>query len=492
MPLRAPMPKQLKAQPAERVENRALARIVPYPQNPRTHSEAQIDLLANLMQRYGVDQPIVVDERGVILKGHGRRLAALQAGFASFPVVVQRGLSDDDKRALRIADNQVALLAGWDQELMRLEAGELRLHGYDMPLLGFDEAALAGFLDTNPGQVDPDEAPPVPAKPVTKSGDLWHLGRHRLLCGDCRDATAVARLANGVTINLAFTSPPYAEQRDYDETSGFKSIHPDGYVEWFAPVAANVARHLAVDGSWFINIKPSGDGLDTSLYVMDLVIAHVREWGWHFATEFCWERNGVPKGVTQRFKNQFEPIYQFTRGRWKMRPDAVRHESPNVPMAGGMGAKKRRHGTTEFMSDVQGRSAAPGEYIGAGLAYPGNRLPTFATSHSATGHAAAFPVGLPEFFCKAFTDTMDVVFDPFCGSGSTLIATEQTGRSGLGCEISPAYCDVAVERWQTFTGKQATMDGQSFEQLKRFRHGKAKRPNPAKRPKPRATMAAAE
>jgi ParB-like chromosome segregation protein Spo0J len=119
--------KQTKAQPADQVETRALAEITPYPQNARTHSDQQIDLLAQLMLRYGVDQPIVVDEAGVILKGHGRRLAAIKAGFETFPVVVQRGLSDDDKRALRIADNQVALLAGWDLELMQLELGELRL-----------------------------------------------------------------------------------------------------------------------------------------------------------------------------------------------------------------------------------------------------------------------------------------------------------------------------------------------------------------------------
>jgi DNA modification methylase len=344
---------------------------------------------------------------------------------------------------------------------------------FDLALIGFDDAQLAA-LTANPGLTDPDEVPEVPAVPIAQRGEVWQLGRHRLVCGDCRDPAIVARLVDGIKINLAFTSPPYAEQRDYDGTSGFQPIRPDAYVDWFAPVAANVAQHLVVDGSWFINIKPSSAGLDTDLYVMDLVLAHVREWGWHFATEFCWERGGVPKSVTQRFKNQFEPIYQFVLGRWKMRPDAVRHESENVPRPGGKGvgdtswannqggngeffgaAKKRRNGTSQLMSDVQGQNAAPGEYIGPGLAYPGNRLPTFTGSHDATGHTAAFPVGLPKFFCDAFTDADDVVFDPFLGSGSTIIAAEQTKRSGLGCEISPAYCDVTIERWQNFTGEKA-------------------------------------
>src|SRR6185369_2322618 len=110
------------------------------------------------------------------------------------------------------------------------------------------------------------------------------------------------------------------------------------FVDWFEAVQANVKSNLAPDGSWFVNIKPCAEGLDTSLYVFDLVIAHVRRWGWHFATEFCWERNGVPKGVTQRFKNQFEPVYQFALNRWKMRPEAVRHESDNVPVPFGKGA----------------------------------------------------------------------------------------------------------------------------------------------------------
>ena len=327
---------------------------------------------------------------------------------------------------------------------------------------------------------------------MTRPGDLWQIGPHRLICGDCREADVVKRLADGRRINLAFTSPPYAVQRTYDKGSGFKPIPPDAYVAWFAPVAANVAAHLADDGSWFVNIKPSAAGLDTELYVFDLVLAHAREWGWHFATEFCWERVGVPKGVTQRFKNQFEPIYQFVRNRWKMRPEAVRHESDSVPVAGGPGsgntswgemqggkgpggingsfgaAKKRRHGTGAKMSVMQGAANyGPGDFIVEGLAYPGNRLPTFTESHTATGHAAAFPVGLPLFFCKAYTDPGDVVFDPFCGSGSSLIAAAQSRRDGLGCELSPGYCDIIITRYRNLFGKDHAVtlidDGRSFE-----------------------------
>jgi site-specific DNA-methyltransferase (adenine-specific)/site-specific DNA-methyltransferase (cytosine-N4-specific) len=328
----------------------------------------------------------------------------------------------------------------------------------------------------------------VPKNPVTVPGDLWVMGRHRLLCGDCRNYSSIERLIGGGKVNLVFTSPPYAEQRNYDESSGFKPIPPDDYVGWFRDIAINIRTILETDGSYFLNIKPSCDGLDTYLYVFDLVIAHVRDWQFHFATEFCWERPGVPKSVTQRFKNQFEPIYQFSIDRWKMRPESVRHESDNVPMAGGPGvgntgwadkqggngpifgaAKKRKHGVRgKVGEEIQGTK---GEYIGAGMAYPGNRLPTFSSTHQATGHTAAFPVGLPNFFIKAFTDPGDAVFDPFMGSGSTLIAADQNGRAGLGTEISPAYCDVIISRWQNFTGKQATLDGdgRTFDEVKAAR-----------------------
>jgi DNA modification methylase len=357
--------------------------------------------------------------------------------------------------------------------------------------MGFDEHELARLTQSNDGLTDPDAVPELPADPVAQAGDIWRLGRHRVICGDARSPDDVASVLDGRLINVAFTSPPYAQQRDYDADSGFRPIPPDRYVEWFAPAAANVARHLADDGSWFVNIKPNAEGLDTLLYVLDLVIAHVRSWGWHFATEFCWERNGVPKSVTQRFKNQFEPIYQFARGRWKMRPDNVRHESDNIPRTGGPGSgqtswrnaqgkpggvvnntfgavKKRRNGTSRFMSDVQGENHDFGEYIGPGMAYPGNRLPIFSSTMEALGHAAAFPVGLPEFFSKAYADPGDVIYDPFAGTGSTLMAAERTGCIGIAVEISPAYVDVTIQRWQDFTGEIATRerDGIPFNELK--------------------------
>jgi DNA modification methylase len=463
-------------------------RPIPYARNARKIPASAVDKVAASVKEFGWRQPIVVDDDGVIIAGHTRLLAAQKLELGEVPVHVAAGLSVAQVKALRIMDNRSHQEATWDMELLVPEFAELEAMSVDLLVTGFDAAEIdriLGVPDVIPSVgTDADAVPDVPIDPTTRTGDVWALGDHRVMCGDCRDYGDISRLFGNVKANLVFTSPPYASQREYDQSSGFKPIQPDEYVEWYRDVAGNVQTVIADDGSYFLNIKPSADGLDTYLYVFDLIIAHVREWRWHFATEFCWERNGVPKSVTQRFKNQFEPVYQFAMNRWKMRPDDVRHASDNVPVAGGLGsgdtgwgakqggtgsssvsgsfgaAKKRKNGVNGCsMDEVQGTNWQPGEYIGPGMAYPGNRLPTFVNSHTATGHTAAFPVGLPDFFIRAYTDAGDVVFDPFMGSGSTLIAAEQTGRKGMGTEISPKYIDVIVKRWQEFTGKAATLDG---------------------------------
>ena len=504
--------------PALHSEMRPIKDLIPYPNNTRTHPPEQIEMLAGMMQRYGVDQPIVVDEDNVILKGHGRRLAAIAAGFDVFPVATHHGLSDHEKRAMRIEDNKSALMAGWDQGLMKLEVGSLIMAGYDVSLLGFDSYELDAFMSPPLEGVSEPPQLPLPTEPRTKLGDIWQLGPHRIMCGDARDPASVAKLLDGAAINIGFTSPPYAEQREYDQTSGFKPIPPDEYVGWFKAVADSVAAHLASDGSWFVNIKPNvtPDDMDTELYVFDLVIAHRRAWGWHYVTEFCWERVGMPRAVARRFKNQFEPIYQFARGVWKMRPEGVQHASDNVPIPAGPGVgattwskfqgqgakepffgsgrkKKQQTLVKGPLADVQGDDdkrkpvtlgkgqAYPGnrislrginwkgvhgtnwqsetgpigiprEEIGPGMAYPGNRLPTFTASHDAVGHAAAFPVGLPAFFIRAYSDVGDAIYDPFLGSGSTLLAAHQLERIGYGMELSPAYVDLAIQRWENLAG----------------------------------------
>lgn len=470
--------------------------------NARLHSDRNISVIAASLKRYGQRTPVVLNvSNGEIEKGNGTLAAARSLGWKMIAVVK---VEDDPAthRGYSIADNRAGELAGWSLDRLDEQLAELgELDDVDLGELGFGDDDLAALQEAqtppakNPPQpITQDDPPPPPAKKnaITKPGDLWLLGDHRLLCGDSTQADDVARLMDGAKINVAFTSPPYASQRKYDESSGFKPIPPDDYVDWWEPIQAAVAEHLAADGSFFVNIKPHADGLDTHLYVFDLVLAHVRRWGWHFATEYCWERNGVPKSVTRRFKNQFEPVYQFTRGQWKMRPDAVRHASADVPMSLGPGSGntgwKDNQGTggvipsnrrprgagktsTKSLDQMQRTGCDVGDVVVSGLAYPGNRLPTFVSTHEALGHTAAFPVGLPAFFLQAYSDNGDTAYEPFSGSGSTLIAAEQLHRRCYAMEISPAYCDVAVTRWEKLTGR------------------KAKRQAAAKPRKPRATAA---
>jgi site-specific DNA-methyltransferase (adenine-specific)/site-specific DNA-methyltransferase (cytosine-N4-specific) len=192
---------------------------------------------------------------------------------------------------------------------------------------------------------------------------------------------------------------------------------------------------------------------------MELVLAHAKQWAWHFATEFCWERTGLPGLPARRFKNQFEPIYQFALNDWKFNPDAVRHDSSSVPTYSSDSIRARG------LKDSQGLTGKiwanePEE----GLAYPGNRLQKYKSE--ALGHAAAFPIGLPEFFIKAYSDEGDAIYDPFMGSGSTIIAAHNNNRVGYGVELSPAYCDVICRRFQDATAitpiLEATGESVSF------------------------------
>lgn len=466
------------------------------PTNPKGHADAEIKAS---IERFGFAGSPVVDERtGKLVGGHGRRdaLQRLRDAGAAPPdgVVVRDGVwyspvergwaskNDAEAEAFGLALNRTTEIGGWQNDELRESLERLAAIPDGLLGVGFTQAdldelvALATQIPEPENDKDADAVPDITEGPaVTKPGDVWHLGPHRVICGDAREPDTWVRLLGDEKINVAFTSPPYADRRKYDASTTFRPIPPDEYVEWFKPIAEGVAAHLAGDGSWFVNIKPGADGLDTELYVMDLVIAHAREWGWHFATEFCWERTGVPKSVVRRFKNGFEPVYQFARGEWKMRPRAVSHRSDNVPMSLGAGSgntswhdkqgtrgvinparRPRKNGTKKVMSDVQALNVAPNDGVGSGWAYPNNRLPTFTGSHNATGHTAAFPVGLPQWFIRAFSDEGDVICDPFTGSGSTIIAAHNEKRVGRGIEISPAYVDVICKRWFDYTGQPAT------------------------------------
>jgi DNA modification methylase len=435
------------------------ADLVANPLNWRQHPENQQNAMRGILEEVGIVDALLVRDRSDgtydIIDGHLRASLMPEDEVPCLVLDVDEG----EARKILLTFDPLGAMAEANaanlNELLRdAEFGAEALQELVAGLA--DDAGLYqtadGFSLGEP-ELQEDEIPEPPVDPITKPGDLWILGEHRLLCGDSTKAEDVERLMAGAPINVAFTSPPYASQREYDESSGFKPIPEDEFVDWWEPIQAAIRDHMSDDGSFFVNIKPACDGLERSLYVFDLVLAMKRKWGWLFAEEFCWERTGIPQKVVRRFKNQFEPVYQFAVGDWKFRPREVMHQSEAVPQPLGKGA-----GDTNAAKRQGKLGAVDPNEIKAGMAYPGNRLPTFVSTHTALGHSAAFPVGLPSFFIKAYSDSGDCIYEPFCGSGSTLIAAEQLVRKCYGMEISPQYCDIIVKRWELLTGKTATRE----------------------------------
>ena len=397
--------------PTEMVAPTALT---PHPRNYRSHPEAQLDHIKASLNEHGFYRNVVTAADGTVLAGHGVVEACLSLGVDEIPII-RLDIEADSPQALKVmaGDNAISELAIDDGAQLAELLGEIAAAD-DLLGTGYDDKKLVQFLasvtDDEPAEPEAPLDPDPEREPRAAAGDIWQLGDHRLIVGSCTIDDMVEDLLEGVLVNLAVTSPPYAEQRVYDESSGFKPIPPDEYVEWWRDVAENVDRHLVDDGSFFVNIKPHSDGLKTDLYVFDLVLAMVRDYGWNFAAEFCHEKNGMPGRVSRRFKNQFEPVYQFTRAgeEWKFRPDAVMIES-NHKIGGGP------KGFNVVAAQGEGKPGIGADCYETGLVHPGNRIPRLNETHDALGHPAAFPVGLPEFFIKAYSDEGDVIFDPFLG-----------------------------------------------------------------------------
>jgi len=455
---------------ANRIELWPVETLVPYARNPRTHSEEQVAQIAASIVEFGFNNPVLVDSKAGVIAGHGRLLAARKLGLAQVPVIVLDHLDENQRRAYLLADNRLSELAGWDSELLAGELKDLADAGFDATLAGFDSKEIDDFLASIEKTVtaadEPiDAIPAAPIEAVTKPGDLWLIGPHRLICGDCRDRAVVDRLFEGRKANVVVTSPPYATQRQYDPSSGFEPVPPEKYTAWFRDVAAVIESVLAGNGSYFLNIKAHAEDGERSLYVMDLVLAHKRQWGWRFVDEFCWRKtdDGVPGGWNNRFKNAFEPIYHFSRERKiKFRPREVGHwsddcfdyspENPKSTSGSGLLGTGPRgaaadQGKNHASWQTTRRNANDLEGRHGGLARPSNVIEA-KTESSQGSHSAPFPRAIPEFFIKAFSDPGDVVFDPFTGSGTTLVAAGLLDRAGYGVEMSPAYCDVILRRLQ--------------------------------------------
>jgi len=431
-----------------RVEYRKIETLIPFARNPRTHSEAQIAKLASSIVEFGWTQPILVDGTNGIIAGHGRLAAARKLDLLEVPVIELGHLTPAQKRAYVIADNRLALDAGWDEELLSLELAELSEAGYDLTMTGFSNeeieellvGAEQGLQDEAPSDAEDDaadEVPEAPANPVSRLGDVWQIGAHRLICGDAADATVVSALMAGEQAALCFTSPPYGNQRDYTNT----------IIDWDA-LMRSVFNQLpmAANGQVLVNLGLIHRDNEVIPY-WDGWLDWMRTQGWRRFAWYVWDQGpGLPGDWNGRLAPSFEFVFHFNR--------QARHANKIIPCKfAGQETHLRKDGSSTAMRKADGTI---GGWTAAGTPTQETKIPDSVIRimrHKGKigqdiDHPAVFPVALPQFILESYSDAGDIVFEPFCGSGTTMLAGERTGRKVRATEIAPEYVDVAVKRFQ--------------------------------------------
>ena len=407
--------------------------LVPWKQNPRTHSATQIEQIRRSIQEFGFTNPLLVDENGQLVAGHGRLEAAKAEGMTELPVIELQGLSEAQKRALVIADNQITVNAGWDMDMLKDEIEDLKLGDFELELLGFDEKFLDGLLEPEPvaGLTDEDAVPEVPETPKTVLGDIWLLGNHRLMCGDSTSIDSVDKLMDGKKANICFTSPPYnagsLNVKGQSVTGKKYNSFDDNQTEteFFDFLTANMNCLMAVSDEVFYNIGLVQDNKRT-------IFKLVNEFGDTFKDVIYWKKKTVAphiqKGV---INNLVEFILCFGDGKRKF--------------------INPQFGQGTYWNVIEGANAS------------GNKFSNI--------HKATFPIYLPENIITNFTGRNAIVIDCFGGTGTTLIACEKHNRECRMMELDPKYCDVIIKRWQDFTGKTAVLegDGKTFVEIKEDR-----------------------
>lgn len=424
-----------------------MASLVPYARNARTHSEAQVAQIAASIREWGWTTPVLIDEEGVLIAGHGRVLAAQSLGLSHVPAATARDWTDAQKRAYRLADNKLALNAGWDNELLGAELADLHEIDFDFGLMGFSEGEAqwaTSKADRLPEDVD--QIPEPPLQVTSRPGDLWLLGRNRVLCGDSTNREHVERLLDGAEPSLVFTSPPYAQQREYEGAM---------FHDWRGLMRAVLADiPLADDGQMLVNLGLVHHEQEVDPYWMPW-IGDMREAGWRLFGWYVWDQGApVPCVNHGRAGSAHEFIFHLNR---KTKRANLTHR--NLVME-----NVRSKVTSTFHRTADG-SKKPLTSL-KGFTAPARQLDSVFRIRRACGslgpgldHPAVFPVRLAVEVIEAYSQEAEVVFEPFCGAGSTIIAADQTGRMGCGMELVPRYADVAALRWEHITGGQAILEG---------------------------------
>jgi len=399
-----------------KITQKKVTELIPYVNNSRTHSDEQVAQIAASIKEFGWTNPILVDGENGIIAGHGRLLAARKLGFKEVPTIELTDLTDTQRKAYIIADNRLALNAGWDNEMLTIELNDLLADGFALEMLGFDPKELNALLEPEviEGLTDEDAVPDVPEEPKTKLGDIYQLGNHRLMCGDSTSIDAVETLMDKNQVDMVFTDPPYGMSYGGGRAAG--STKKGALVKAHGMI-------LGDDKTGDDLIALIRDALASAVVVSKSGCATYVCFPWRTYSEFesameecglkasaciVWDKKSIGLG-NANYRPQHEFIFYCKGGAW-------------------YGDKAQ--------SDVWSLSrGATGKYV----------------------HPTQKPVELIERALKNSSKGGDMVLDVFGGSGSTIIACEKTGRYARLMELDPKYCDVIVKRWEDFTGKKAVL-----------------------------------
>jgi len=408
----------------------------PYVNNARTHNRHQLRRLKKLIKQYGFTNPILIDEVDVVIGGHARLIAAMELGLATVPTIRITGLTDTEKKALRLADNAIALDASWDIELVKVELDAISLDKeFDIELTGFTLQRADVILSEGTADPQEEEIPEAPVTPVTRLGDIWVLRRHRVGCGDAKDANFLRILVDGVEVAAAFLDPPYNlriqghvggkgkfKHREFAEASGEMSVAE--FKTWLAivlSVCAGVSRNGAVH---FVCMDHH--------HIEELAAAGAQVYGERL--NICvWRKSNAGMGGLYRSRHELVFVYRVGNQPYTNNVELGRHG-------------RNRTNVWDYPSVNTFR---------------GSRRQDLAL------HPTVKPVGLVADAIMDVTQRDEVVLDAFLGSGTTLIACERVDRRFVGLDIDPAYVDLALRRWRTLTGEEPTRlsDGRRFSDL---------------------------
>ncbi len=403
-----------------RIEQRSIDVLIPYARNARQHSDAQVAQIAASIREFGWGAPILVDGQNNVIAGHGRLLAARKLGLTKVPVVPMTHLTDIQRKALILADNKIGENATWNNELLGLELTELKEAGVDLDLTGFSaeewDVLINGGEPDNSGLTDEDAVPEIQETPISKTGDIWIVGEHKVLCGDATKAGDYKKLLGDELVDMTFTDPPY--NVNYANTAKDKMrgknrpILNDNLGENFQAFLESACQNI-------LNLTKGAVYIAMSSSELDTLQSAFRAAGGKWSTFVIWAKNTFTLGRAD-YQRQYEPILYG----WK---DGADHYWCGARDQGDVWQIKKPQ-----KNDL---------------------------------HPTMKPVELVERAVRNSSKTRDLVLDPFGGSGTTLIACEKSGRRARLIELDPKYVDVIIRRWQEFTGKNATreFDGLRFD-----------------------------